>query len=86
MIRPAARLLACPPVCWLPLSAGLVCSPAACVSALAVAQRPDPPSAALRRRATPAVRARPQSQWACLRHVAAGRATQTQTCNKTGSR
>ena len=39
-----ARLLACPPVCWLPLSAGLVCSPAACVSALAAAQRPNPPA------------------------------------------
>ena len=44
MLRPAARLLACPPVCWLPLSAGLVCSPAACVSALAIAQRPNPPA------------------------------------------
>ena len=28
MLRPAARLLACPPVCWPPLSARLVCSPA----------------------------------------------------------
>ena len=84
IIRPAARLVACSPVCWPPLSAGLVCSPAACACfRLRRRVTNESPSTALRRRATPAARTRPQSQRACLRHVAAGRATQKQTHNYT---